>query len=113
MSSPRRKAVKLLLAQRLSGQLKWSRANLGRLGNHWSRLGRGGRLRSRSLRSRPRPRASRALGQGQEPHAPTMNGGALAEEPPMPKLEFREKKCLEYFRKRSGIGFLVRMGVYL
>ena len=31
------------------------------------------------------------LGQGQEPHEPTMNGGALAEEPPMPKLEFREK----------------------
>ncbi|CAN6677631.1 unnamed protein product [Malus baccata var. baccata] len=26
-----------------------------------------------------------------------MNGGALAEEPPMPKLEFREKKCLENF----------------
>ena len=39
------------------------------------------------------------LGQGQEPHAPTMNwgGGALAEEPPMPKLEFREKECLENF----------------
>ncbi|CAN6540690.1 unnamed protein product [Malus baccata var. baccata] len=26
-----------------------------------------------------------------------MNGGALAEEPPMPKLEFREKECLENF----------------
>ena len=24
-------------------------------------------------------------------------GGALAEEPPMPKLEFREKECLENF----------------
>ena len=26
-----------------------------------------------------------------------MGGGALAEEPPMPKLEFREKECLENF----------------
>ncbi|KAM1114684.1 hypothetical protein PS1_047820 [Malus domestica] len=26
-----------------------------------------------------------------------MNGGALAEEPPMPKLKFREKECLENF----------------
>ena len=35
---------------------------------------------------------------GHKPHAPTMNGGrALAEEPPMPKLEFREKECLENF----------------
>ena len=31
------------------------------------------------------------FGQGQEPHVPTMIGGALAEEPLMPKLEFREK----------------------
>ena len=31
------------------------------------------------------------FGQGQEPHAPMINGGALAEEPPMPKFEFREK----------------------
>ena len=42
------------------------------------------------------------FGQGQEPHAPTMNGGrggwgALTDEPPMPKLEFREKKCLDSF----------------
>ena len=39
------------------------------------------------------------FGQGQEPHAPPMNkgGGALAEEPPMPKVEFREKECLENF----------------
>ena len=41
-----------------------------------------------------------SFGQGQEPHAPTMNwggGGALAEKPPMPKLEFRDKECLENF----------------
>ena len=31
------------------------------------------------------------LVKAKKPHAPTMNGGALAEEPPMPKLEFREK----------------------
>ena len=37
------------------------------------------------------------FGQGQEPHAPMMNEGALAEEPPMPKLEFREKECLDNF----------------
>ena len=39
------------------------------------------------------------FGQGQEPHAPTMNlgGGGLAEEPSLPKLEFREKECLENF----------------
>ena len=33
-------------------------------------------------------KTTNTLGQGQEPHAPTMNGGALAKEPPMPKLEF-------------------------
>ena len=43
-------------------------------------------------------------------------GGALAEEPPMPKLEFREKEGLEnfgIFAKVLELAFLVRMRVYL
>ena len=45
-----------------------------------------------------------------------MNGGALAEEPQMPKLEFREKECLEnfgIFAKVLELIFLVRIGAYL
>ena len=43
-------------------------------------------------------KTNNTLGQDQESHDPTMNGGALAKEPPMPKLEFREKSVWEFWR---------------
>ena len=45
-----------------------------------------------------------------KPHAPTMNGGALAEEPPMPKLELERKVFRVFLPKNLELGFCEKMG---
>ena len=58
-------------------------------------------------------KTNNTLGQGQEPHAPTMNGGSFGRKTSDAKVRILREKCLENLARVYNLGYGVNEGVYI